>query len=455
MAVGCERRTAQVGQDSALIRKVACVRSSNSLRARMARGVVWLACGSLGMQATALLGSVVCARILGESRFGEFGIVRSTLLMLGVLAGSGMGVVATKYVAEYRDTDRECAGRMIGLLLTVAVFGGGGIGVLCLLLASPVATWGMKTEHLVLSLRIGFLLPMLYSLGGVQLGVLAGLESFRSVAWLNALDGVLVSGCAIVGARIGDVNGAMLGLSIAATVSAAVKHTAMTRHCSGSGIRVSRPTSPTDWPALWRGALPAIVLGLVFFPCDWCARLLLSRQPGGFAELGIFTAAYAWGQTVLFLPAHVVGPTQSIFANLLGAGQVRSFRRLVRLTVASAIALALLTAVILSWWSGRIMAIYGGAFVDGGKVLLVIALAHVFYAATMPFKNILITLDRIWDQAFHHCILGGALLGSAIVLGRHGALGLAFAHLFAWSAMFVWQGVVIARAMKHFRGRTR
>ena len=408
-------------------------------------------CGSVALQGTALLGSILCARILGESSFGELAIVRSTMLMLSVLAGSGMGVVATKYVAEYRDTDCGRTGRMIGLLFKVAVLCGGGIGFSCLLLASPLAVWGMKAEHLSLALRIGFLLPLLYSLSGIQLGVLAGFESFQSVAWLNSLDAVLIFVCGVGGAWTGGVDGAVFGLFTAGTVGFFVKHRTMVRQCNRRGIHVSLPTCRTEWSALWKGALPAIVLGLVFFPCDWFTRLLLSRQPGGFSELGIFTAAYTWGQTVLFLPAHAVGPTQSIFANLLGVGHVNSFRRLAGITIVSATALALIVAVVLSMWSRQLMAAYGGSFADGWRVLMPIAFAHVFYAATMPFKNILITLDRIWSQALHHCILGGSLLFSAILLSHYGALGLALAHLIAWCVMFGWQGVVILGTMKRYR----
>ena len=424
--------------------------SASPLPTRMAHGIFWTVCGSVAIQGAGLLGSILCARILGESSFGEFAIVRSTLLMLGVLAGSGMGVVATKYVAEYRETDRGRAGRMIGLLIRVSAFCGGGIGFSCLLLASPLAVWGMNAEHLSLALRIGCLLPLLYSLSGVQLGVLAGLESFQSVAWLNSLDAILILAFGVGGAWTSGVDGAVLGLVTAATTAFFVKHRTVASQCFRRGMRFSVPTCRTERSEVWRGALPAILLGLVFFPFDWFTRLLLTRQPGGFSELGIFTAAHMWGQMVLFLPAQAVGPTQALFANLLGSGHVASFRRLVAITVVSAAGLAILVAIALSVLSRQIMAAYGASFGEGWRTLVLVALAHVFYASTMPFKSILITLGKIWSQTLHHCILGATLLLSAVLLRHHGASGLALAHVIAWFVMFVCQALVVIGAMRHY-----
>jgi len=47
----------------------------------------------------ALLGWIVVARILGKEEFGQLAIVQSTVGMLGVIAGLGLGLTATKHVA--------------------------------------------------------------------------------------------------------------------------------------------------------------------------------------------------------------------------------------------------------------------------------------------------------------------------------------------------------------------
>ncbi len=93
---------------------------AGSLRARMAYGTFWTLVGTMIAQLAGMLGSIFSARILGKVGFGELGMIRSTVLMFGVLAGTGLGMATTKYVAEFRVNDPFKAGRMIGLFMNTA-----------------------------------------------------------------------------------------------------------------------------------------------------------------------------------------------------------------------------------------------------------------------------------------------------------------------------------------------
>ncbi len=61
--------------------------------------------------------------MLGKEEFGKLGIVQSTVGMFQVFAGFGLGLTATKYVAEFRDSDPAKTGRIIGLSACRANFG--------------------------------------------------------------------------------------------------------------------------------------------------------------------------------------------------------------------------------------------------------------------------------------------------------------------------------------------
>jgi len=76
---------------------------------------------SLQMLATALtqagsfLGLLVVARILGKEQFGRFALVQGTVNTLIGLGALGLGITATKYVSEYRVSQPQRAGRILGL----------------------------------------------------------------------------------------------------------------------------------------------------------------------------------------------------------------------------------------------------------------------------------------------------------------------------------------------------
>ena len=52
-------------------------------------------------------------------------MIQSTVGMFGVFAGFGLGLTATKHVAEFRQSDPDRAGRIIGLSGLFAIGPGG------------------------------------------------------------------------------------------------------------------------------------------------------------------------------------------------------------------------------------------------------------------------------------------------------------------------------------------
>jgi len=84
---------------------------------RLAKGVFWSMASAVISRGLMLAASVLVARMLGKTGFGELGMIRSTVGMFGVFAGFGLGLTATKHVAEFRSSDPARAGRIIGFQL--------------------------------------------------------------------------------------------------------------------------------------------------------------------------------------------------------------------------------------------------------------------------------------------------------------------------------------------------
>ena len=139
---------------------------ADSLRGRFARGAVWSLIGAVIAQGASLAASVITARLLGRDQFGEYGMIQSTVGMLGIFAGLGLGITATKYVAEFRNRDPERAGRIIALGCAVAIVSGG-LLALCLLAYAPVlAAKTLNAPALADELRIASVLLFFNALTG-------------------------------------------------------------------------------------------------------------------------------------------------------------------------------------------------------------------------------------------------------------------------------------------------
>jgi O-antigen/teichoic acid export membrane protein len=77
---------------------------------RLASGVFWSTAGAVISRGLMLAAWVLVARMLGKTGYGELGMIQSTVGMFGVFAGFGLGLTATKHVAEFRrsNPDKVC-----------------------------------------------------------------------------------------------------------------------------------------------------------------------------------------------------------------------------------------------------------------------------------------------------------------------------------------------------------
>src|ERR1035441_10583236 len=91
-----------------------CIEAS-PLGYRLAKGAFWSLLGTVLSRSLSVVSSILVARMLGKVGMGELGIIQGTVGILSAFAGLGMGLTATKFVAEYRTKDPKCAGAMMGL----------------------------------------------------------------------------------------------------------------------------------------------------------------------------------------------------------------------------------------------------------------------------------------------------------------------------------------------------
>ena len=144
---------------------------------RLARGMAWSTVGAVSSRALALLASIIAARILGKSVFGELGIIQSTTNMYRTFGQLG-GLTATKHVAEFRKKDPERAGRMIALSIIVAVTSGSVVGML-MVATAPWAARLLAAPDLQGAIALSALALLLIVINETLDGILSGFEAFK------------------------------------------------------------------------------------------------------------------------------------------------------------------------------------------------------------------------------------------------------------------------------------
>lgn len=170
------------------------------LRDRLIKGTTLNLIAVAFNQGSTLFANILVARILLKQMFGEYAMVQSTLLTVATLSQLATGYTAAKYIAEYRSSDPQRAGRIMGLCALVSALMAGVEAVLFIAMAPWLATTMLKAPHLTVALMIGSGFLFFSSVNGYQTGALSGLEAYGGLAKAGVASGIVAVAAISLGA---------------------------------------------------------------------------------------------------------------------------------------------------------------------------------------------------------------------------------------------------------------
>jgi len=417
----------------------------SDIGARLARGTFWSVLGGVVSRVLMLGAYIIVARALGRETYGEFGMIRSTTAMFLVFAGFGLGTTASKHVAQFRTTDGDRAGRLIGLSLVFACISGGGIALVVLFAAPWLAAGVISAPHLTGLVRIAAFILFTGALYGAQRGALMGLEEFQSIAVLNLLEGVFALTVLSALTFFKGLQGAVCALLALGLFQCLASHMLMHRCALRAGIHLSIRGIAQEWRVLWHFSLPAALGGLMVTPVMWACNAMLVNQPGGYSHLGVFEAANQWRLAILFIPTMVAQVALPVLSNLWGANDQRRYNKVLKYNILLNGGVAGLAALGIALLAVPIMASYGPGFESGVWVLVLLAVSSVLVAINSVVGQAIASKGRMWAGFALNLLWGLTLLGTTRILldRQYGALGLALANLIAYSLHTVWVSLYV------------
>lgn len=417
---------------------------------RLARGMFWSMAGAVISRGLMLVASIVVARLLGKTGFGELGVIQSTVGMFGVFAGFGLGLTATKHVAELRLSDPARAGRIIGISSLFASITGGLMAGGLFIFAPWLAENTINAPHLADALKIGAVILFISALNGAQTGALAGFEAFRTIAYVNLFVGLLSFPILIAGAYFGGLTGAVWALAINLCVNWLLNHLALRRVAASNSVPFSLRQCTREWPVLWRFSLPAALSGAMVGPINWVCAAILVNQPGGYGEMGIFNAANQWRIAILFIPGMVGQIVLPMLSSLNNPVDRRQYIKVLKYNAFLNGGAALIIASIIATFSYPIMKFYGPGFEEGFWVLICLAFTSVLMALNSVIGQAIASQGKMWTGFLFNAWWGIAIIifATLLIYKGYGAGGLAAANLTAYFLHTVWQCFYLTKTIK-------
>ena len=411
---------------------------------------MWSLIGAILSQGSSVAVSVIVARLLGKEQFGKYGMIQSTVGMLGTFAGMGLGVTTTKYVAALRTLDKTRAGRIIALGWTAATILGGTLSVGLLAFASPLAARTLNDPNLAGALRISSVLLFLNAFNGAQIGALAGFEAFEVIARINLVRGMIGIPFTLLYVYLWGVDGAIWALAVTAGATCFVSQVSLHRKCAALGIKSRLSDGWRERRVLWTFSMPAFLSGALVGPVIWIANTILVNRPSGYAEMGVLSAATQWRNAIGFIPGVLGQFALPLLANLNGERDVVRYSKALRWNLILTVVAASAAAVPVVIGASQIMRLYGSGFQRGRWVLVISAVTAVISSANSVVGTAITSSGYVWvGFAFNAMWAVVFLVGCLYLVPAHLSLGFACSMLGAYVAHTIWQALYVRKRLVH------
>ncbi|HMD34731.1 MAG TPA: oligosaccharide flippase family protein [Vicinamibacterales bacterium] len=422
--------------------------SGATTASRLGRALTWNVIGALCASASNFVLMLIAARMLGREQFGEYGMIQSTALTVSGVAQLAIGYTATRYVAEFRASDKERAGRVIGLCSAVGIVTAAIATATLVVAAGWIATETLKAPQLTTGLILSSALVCFATMGGYQTGVLAGLESYDALARGLMLSSVLNLAVAVTGAIAFGLLGLLAGAGVGSALQWLIFRRLVVARCRENGIRISYDGMFRERAIVFRFALPASIGGLIAMPAVWLANACLARQPAGFSELGLYSAAMSVRSLVLFLPLLLNQVTMSFLNHERGRQRAGSYRRIFYYNLGITAGLLLASVAVVSVIGPWVLALFGRSFSAGYAVTVIVIIGTAFDGIMQAPYQLIQTHERMWLSVAFVTVprdVSRVVLASMLA-PTMGAIGLAIASAIA-SAIALCTTVVLASAI--------
>lgn len=306
--------------------------SKDNLNKRLGKAAFWSIAGAVSQKVLILLTSFICIYILGRNDYGKLSIIRSTIQLFIVLGSVGLGSTATKYIADFRNSDLKRLKSIYSIVNLIGTVTGGLATLLICFFSGALASY-LKDPSLSSSIQFGAVLIFFSVITSVQTGILTGFEKFEKIAIISVWGGVAEFICINLGAYFFSVKGALSGYTLGFIIMALLNHIAIQNEMKGKGVHFSfHHIDRTDLKILVNFSIPLMCSGLIVSPVFYFAQTLLTRFVG-FAEFAVYAAADQWRIVILFLPSALSRIVLPILSNLNSSNQGDQFKRVLKINL--------------------------------------------------------------------------------------------------------------------------
>lgn len=402
---------------------------------RLAKDSFWAVFGNGLGYGLLLIAGIVIANFLGADVYGEYGLVKTTMLYIAGFATLGLGISSTKYIAnalkEEASEVRALARDAMQITLVFSSLLAAGLFIF----ASPLARF-LEEPGLVMAFRVLGAIVICKALNTTQNGILAGFGDFRAIARNNVVSGLLMLGSCVPLTYFYGLDGAFAALFSSQALNALLNWLSL-RHLLRA-LKGQKAVSRKRELIIF--SFPIALQELNYTVCSWGGIALLTKL-SSVGQVGIYTAVNQWNGVITFIPGLLYNV---ILSHLSGSANdrivhKRTLKTMLTVNFLTTLIPFLAVYALADWITATF---YGPTFAGMGSVFRMMTLATVFSACSGVLYSELISRGHNWLSLICRIIQEGTLFFAGWLLLLHwtsqeGAFCFATAYLISAITSFL------------------
>jgi O-antigen/teichoic acid export membrane protein len=409
------------------------VGSPTRIRSRLISGVFWTIMVTCLVQGSTVISSIITAHLTGFIEFGKVGIVYSVIATVAAFAAIGLGPTTTKFISELRTNDPDRAGKLLALCSIMSIITGILYSVALYIVAPWIANHMLHAEALTTQIRMGSIYVLIFAINSYQIGALCGFEAFARIARVSALEGPMIIVITVALTWPLALNGAVLSMVMTMLCSCYLYHKALRAECRRYNIRISYTNLYPELSSILHIAIPAAASGCLGGLATFSVNAMLVRQPSGFAQMAIFSAANCIRSLVRIVPSMLNRVSTPLLCNLLASRELSRYKRTFWTCLTINLVFSASMALILYLCAYPLLRLFGKQFPEGQGVFGLLLIGAVVESLAVSLYQQMYSHGRLWLQFVISFIWSAVLVVCTwLWITKGGAAALAASYLVAW-----------------------
>lgn len=349
----------------------------------------WALLGNALGKGLSLVAGIAVARFLGKEAYGEYGIIKNTLVMIAIFSSFGLGYTATKFIAEGKKNYIKI-NIIHRLSFKITLITSGAIALLVCVFAKYVAQW-LEAPELSSILRWSAVAIVFNAVNATQIGELSGFNAYKQIAINNLWVGIFIFISSIVLTYFWKLEGAVIALVFSYIVNCILNKVSLKKYVKKCLSNTKE--NKTLRNEIIRFSLPVALQESLYSITHWLNVVILIKL-SNYGQLGLSSAANQWTAVMMFVPGALRNVALSHLSqtNQDNLENSKTLKRLLSVNFISTF-IPFLVILVLSRW---ICSLYGPDF-DGLRAILNVGIfTAVINSLTNVFTQEFMAMNKNW-----------------------------------------------------------